>query len=235
MNDHEVIPVRLAEQILNTVIRMRRPGDVGIGFHDLSLPGAPSATPSSLHEHSARPHNPPACPAHRPHSAAYPRAGAGRHDYGPACTNVLVILCPVGLVASRTVRAGTVCHDRPAYRVRSVSGAVRKIMVLAARAKATGSITIPSAAVSPTRPIPPGSSRIFTSAIGGLYGSFRLLLARQWSLRPDVPPRRDLRPRDGHPHGQRDRENAYGTFVPRSRAVVPVPWLTRSAWDGLSQ
>lgn len=49
MNDHEVLPVRLAEQILNMVIRMRRPGDVGIRLHEPSLPGAPSATPSSLH------------------------------------------------------------------------------------------------------------------------------------------------------------------------------------------
>lgn len=99
MNDHEVIPVRLAEQILNMVIRMRRPGDIGIGFRDLRLPGAPSATPSSLRERSARPHYPPTCPAHRPHSATPARAGAARRNYGPACTNVLAARCPVGLVA----------------------------------------------------------------------------------------------------------------------------------------
>jgi len=39
VNNHEVIPVRLAEQILNMVVWVRRPGDVGSRLHNLSLPG----------------------------------------------------------------------------------------------------------------------------------------------------------------------------------------------------
>ena len=46
-----------------------------------------------------------------------------------------------------------------AYSASSVSGAVRKMMALAVMAKLTGSITIPSAELNPTRPMPPGSSR----------------------------------------------------------------------------
>jgi hypothetical protein len=42
--------------------------------------------------------------AHWPYSATPPRAGAARRSYSPACTNVLVACCPVGLVASRSRR-----------------------------------------------------------------------------------------------------------------------------------
>src|SRR5579863_7171911 len=86
MNDHEVIPIRLAEQILNMVIRMRRPGDVGIRLHGHSLPGAPSATPEFTARALRSPAHPPTCPAQRPHSATPARVGASRRDYGPACT-----------------------------------------------------------------------------------------------------------------------------------------------------
>src|SRR5579864_3777837 len=100
-----------------------------------------------------------------------------------------------------------------AWRARSVSGAVRKMMVFAVTAKLTGSIIIPSAAVNPTRPIPPGSSRSKHSAglsirracpfpvvmdvhlrHRRLYRSPSLPLARHRALRPDVPRGRDVRP-----------------------------------------
>src|SRR5215471_13306841 len=51
-----------------------------------------------------------------------------------------------------------------AYTASSVSGAVRKTIVFLATAKLTGSIMIPSAAANPTRPTPPGSSRLKHSA-----------------------------------------------------------------------
>jgi Pyruvate/2-oxoacid:ferredoxin oxidoreductase delta subunit len=125
-----------------------------------------------------------------------------------------------------------------AYRARSVSGAVRKMTVFAVTAKFTGSITIPSAAANPTRPIPPGSSRSKHSAGLSLRRacpfrvamdvhlrrrrsvcSFSLLLAHQRALRPDVPPRWDVRPDDA----PRTLPRQHHQLQPSRRGLISHP------------